>query len=97
MPCIYAFEILYYKISEVVTHMPPGKFETERVRDFKMSVYLGKFQLFHPKTYFVPQKFRIAQQKINLVCKEKKQFGILFFNKNEILLCHFKRTRFSMI
>ena len=50
--------------------MPPGKFETERVRDFKMSVYLGKFELFHPKTYFVPQKFRVAQQKINLVCKK---------------------------
>ena len=60
--------------------MPPGKFETERVRDFKMSVYLGKFELFHPKTYFVPQKFRIAQQKINLVCK-KNQFGILFLIK----------------
>ena len=60
--------------------MPPGKFETERVRDFKMSVYLGKFELFHPKTYFVPQKFRIAQQKINLVCK-KNQVCILFLIK----------------
>ena len=41
--------------------MPPGKFETERVGDFKMSIYLGKFELFHPKTYFVPQKFQLAQ------------------------------------